>query len=224
MRVRKVLQTCAVLGNSFALSDLIRVHPEINETEIEHSLEIATDEMILVEVAEEDEDTRSIVSNSTGGSESKRGSSIGYSKTSSALNAAIGDRFFEFSHDMWKTNVLTTMLKERKIELHRLIAEAMEKDQLMILQRSDIARLLTLFDHWKSCGDFKKAGPLAIAVGTRLNEWDLAAQSLEFYKDALDMCFDSVVPVDDGQPRSDGKPNACHTIHRALLMPMFLFR
>jgi hypothetical protein len=196
--VRKVLQTCAVLGNSFALSDLIRVHPEINETEIEQSLEISTEEMILVEMNEEDEDTKSVISNSTGGS------SIEYSKTSTGLNV-FGDRYFEFSHDMWRSNVLTTMLKERKMELHRLIAEAMEKDQDLILQRSDIARLLTLFDHWKSCGDFRKAAPLAIAVGTRLNEWDLEAQSLDLYQDALGMCFESVEPVEDRRWRSDGK-------------------
>ena len=204
VRVRKVLQTCAVLGKSFSLSDLIRVHPDINEVEIEHALEIATEEMILVEITEDDDDTRSILSHSTGGSESRRGSSIEYSKTSSGF-VATGDRCFEFSHDMWRTNILTTMLKERKIELHRLIAEAMEHNQDQILQRSDIARLLTLFDHWKSCGDFRKAAPLAVAVGARLNEWELVAQSLDLYQDALDMCFDSVEAVDNRRSRSDGK-------------------
>lgn len=35
--------------------------------------------------------------------------------------------------------MLTTMLKERKSELHRLIAEAMEQDQNLVLQRSEIS-------------------------------------------------------------------------------------
>jgi hypothetical protein len=100
---------------------------------------------------------------------------------------------------------MTTMLKERKIELHRHIAEALEKDQDTILERSDIARLLTLFDHWKSCGDFRKAAPLALAVGTRLNEWDLSAQSLDLYQDALEMCFESVTPIDDKHMQRRGK-------------------
>jgi hypothetical protein len=204
VRVRKILQTCAVLGNSFALSDLVRVHPEISEGGIEQSLEIATSEMILGEIVEDDDDTKSIFSNSTGGSSSKIGSSIEFSKTSSGINV-LGDRFFEFSHDMWRSSVLTTMLKERKIELHRLIAEAMEQDQKLVLQRSDIGRLLTLFDHWKSCGDFRRAAPLALVVGIRLNEWDLVAQSLDLYHDALDMCFDSVQPVEERHWRSDGK-------------------
>jgi hypothetical protein len=203
VRVRTLLQTCAVLGNSFALTDLIRVHPGINEREIEQALEIATEEIILIEILEEEEDSKSAFSTSTGGSESKFGSSIEYSKTSSGLNV-VGDRYFEFSHDMWRNTVLKTMLRERKIKLHRLIAEAMEKDQLRILQRSDIARLLTLFDHWKSCGDFCKAAPMALAVGTRLEEWDLTAQSLDLYQDALDMCFESVEPVEEGFWRSDG--------------------
>ena len=106
------------------------------------------------------------------------------------------DRFFQFSHAMWRQNVLTTMLKERKIELHRLIAEAMEKDEVLVLEQSDISRLLTLFDHWKSCGDFCKTAPLALAVGARLEEWDLCAQSLELYEDALEMSFDTVQRVD----------------------------
>ena len=100
---------------------------------------------------------------------------------------------------------MTTMLKERKIELHRHIAEALEKDQVTILERSDIARLLTLFDHWKSCGDFRKAAPLALAVGTRLNEWELSAQSLDLYQDALEMCFESVTPIDEKCLRRRGK-------------------
>jgi hypothetical protein len=47
-------------------------------------------------------------------------------------------------------------------------------------------------------GNFLRAAPLALVVGTRLNEWDLVAhQSLVLYRDALHMCFDSVEPVKD---------------------------
>jgi predicted ATPase len=80
VRVRKVLQTCAVLGNSFALPDLFQVHPDIQEMEIKMSLDIATEEMILLEIVEEEDDNnkshKSGYSNSTGGSESRFGSSI----------------------------------------------------------------------------------------------------------------------------------------------------
>lgn len=204
VRVRKILQTCAVLGNSFAFSDLIRVHPELPVRDIETALDIATTEMILVEVWDEDEDSKSALSSSTKGSASGFGSSIEFSNTLAGVNI-VGDRYFEFSHDMWMSNVLNTMLKERKVELHRRIAETMEKEQVFILKRNDIGRLLTLFDHWKLCGDFRKAAPLALIVGTRLNEWDLTSQSLELYQDAYGMCFDSVEPTDNSHVRSDGK-------------------
>ena len=203
VRVRKVLQTCAVLGLSFSLSDVIRVHPEMEEMDIESAIETSIDEMILVEHAEEEEDTMSLKSGSTGGAGSHDDSftfanAAGHSHSGRSTDAGKGltDRSFQFSHTMWRQSVLTTMLKERKIELHRLIAEAMEKDQVLILEQSDISRLLTLFDHWKSCGDFCKTAPLALAVGSRLEEWDLCAQSLELYEDALEMSFDSVQTVE----------------------------
>jgi hypothetical protein len=193
VRVRKILQTCAVLGLSFALTDVIQVHPEIDENDIENALEAAIDEMILVEQEEHDDDALSVPSASahTEGSDSRE--KLQNTSSSKSLNA---ERYFQFSNAMWRKNVLSTMLKERKIELHRLIAESMENDQVMILEESDISRLLTLFDHWKACGDFCKVAPLALAVGARLEEWDLSSQSLELYEDALEMVFNGVETVD----------------------------
>lgn len=188
VRVRKVLQTCAVLGLKFALTDVIQVHPEISELDIENALDTAVDEMILVEHVVDDEDNTSLRSGSLDDDDATFSHSRG-----SDTHRGLDDRYFQFSHAMWRNNVLTTMLKQRKIELHRLIAEAMERDQAMVLEQSDISRLLTLFDHWKQCGDFCKSAPLALAVGARLEEWDLSAQSLELYEDALELSFDTVI-------------------------------
>lgn len=193
VRVRKVLQTCAVLGLTFSLSDVVKVHPEMEDYDIEMSMDDAVEEMILTEQVEEDDDSVSLKSASTGTADSDAGRTR---STKSTDGNKSPDRFFQFSHAMWRQNVLTTMLKERKIELHRLIAEAMEKDQVSILEQSDISRLLTLFDHWKSCGDFCKTARLALAVGARLEEWDLCAQSLELYEDSLEMAFDTVEQVE----------------------------
>ena len=192
--VRRVLQTCAVLGVSFSLSDVIRVHPELKETVIEQSLNAAVDEMILIEdIDDKNEDDMSIWSTE----ESK-------ADQSKSIWNAVDDRFFEFSHAMWRKSVLDTMLKEQKVHLHRLIAEAMETEQILIMESSDIGRLLTLFDHWKSSGNFSKAAPLALAVGLRLEEWDLSSQSLDVYRDALEMCYESADRADDEKetPRS----------------------
>lgn len=190
VRVRKVLQTCAVLGLSFDLSDVVRVHPEINEVDIEDALDSAVDEMILIEQVEHEEnDTTSLKSGSTGALDSE-------TVERSGDRIAGIERYFQFSHAMWRKNVLSTMLKERKTELHRLVAESLEKDQVLILEESDISRLLELFEHWKASGDFCKVAPLALAVGARLEEWDLSAQSLELYEDALQMAFGGVEATD----------------------------
>jgi hypothetical protein len=201
--VRKVLHTCAVLGNSFSLSDLARVHPEIDVYSLRDALSVALSEMILVEMIVDD-DEKSAHSNSTGGSASKLGSSVAFSKISSEVHTN-GERYYEFSHDMWRSTVLATMLKGRKTELHRRIAVAMEKDQALILEQSNLAGLLTLFEHWKACGEFLKAAPLAMTVGTRLNEWDLLHQSVDLFRDALDMSLGNVQPVDKTWRPDHGK-------------------
>lgn len=205
-RVRKVLQTCAVLGNSFAYSDLIRVHREMDEEEIDEALNTAANEMILIEILDEEADTRSVMSGSTGGSSSRNKTpSLDYSGGSASGYPSVFDRFFEFSHDMWRSNVLKTMLKERKIDLHRQIAQAMEFDKGLMIRRNDISRLLTLYDHWKLCGEFRKAAPLALTVGSKLHEWDLQAQSAELYLDTLELCYESVQPVDKNCRATKGK-------------------
>ncbi len=200
LRVRKVLQTCAVLGSSFAMSDIIRVHSELGESDIEQALDTSVDEMILLEEIEDDEQDSISLDTTIGTAEE----SFDRGESCSDERKSPDDRFFQFSHAMWRNSVLKTMLKERKIELHRGIAQAMEQDQAVVMQRSDIARLLTLFDHWKSCGDFCKAAPLSIAVGTRLEDWDLSAQSIDLYKEALDMCFESAENVDRSECIRDG--------------------
>ena len=213
VRVRKVLQICAVLGLSFELRDVVRVAtPEINERDVENALNTAIDEMVLLEQAEDDDDTGSVHTESVATYEdSERGGRVAASIQHGAR------RYFQFSHAMWRQNVLSTMLKDRKIELHRRIAESMENDQSELVQENDFSRLLTLFDHWKACGDFSKVAPLALgksivhflsclrpqllnlliwlqlsAVGSRLEEWDLSSQSLELYEDALEMAYEGV--------------------------------
>lgn len=201
--VRKILHTCAILGQSFSLSDVVRVHcPDIRMTLIEDSLNVAISEMILVEF--DDEEDKSTCS-SHAGSNSHFGASVGHSKTSSRLDIE-GERNFEFSHDMWRKTVLATLLEARKVKLHRLIAIAMENElHGGTLERSDLSRLLTLFEHWKLCGEFSKAAPLALVVGNRLNDWDLLDLSVDICRDALDMSLRSVTPVENSPESNFGK-------------------
>jgi tetratricopeptide (TPR) repeat protein len=202
VQVRKVLQTCAVLGLTFSFADVVQVHPEMEEADIEYAMCSAVDEMVLVEQNDEDEE-RTLISAASNGDFDDSISNFLAASRASTSGKTHDERFFQFSHAMWRKSVLTTMLKERKIEIHRLIAEAMETDKVLILEESDITRLLTLFDHWKSCGDFSKSAPLALVVGARLEEWDLSAQSLELYEDALSMAFDSVETHEDMEAIND---------------------
>jgi hypothetical protein len=198
VRVRKVLQTCAVWGLSFQLSDVSQVHPEMDENDIELSLDCAIDEMILLEQEiEENDDEESTLQRFELASEIGSSRRVGPFSNSGTGRSVAGERYFQFSHAMWRKNVLATMLKERKVELHRLIAQSMERNQASVHEDSDISRLLTSFEHWKACGDFSKVAPLALTVGARLEEWDLSAQSLELYEDALEMVFDGVEPTEE---------------------------
>ena len=186
VRVRKVLQSCAVWGISFELGDVASIHQEMKEEDIEEALDTAVDEMILTETIDDhDED---------GIAEISAESAVA---NSSQPVVEKNKRVFQFSHSMWRKNVLATMLKERKVELHRLIATSIEKGNVLVLEDGDISQLLTLLDHWKSCGEFTKVAPLALAAGVRLEEWELPAQSLELYEDALEMVFGGVQTAED---------------------------
>ena len=194
--VRQVLQTCAVLGMSFAFSDVVRVHMDTDEVVIRSALNSAVDEMILMEDEDDEEDEDESLYSATDDPH-----------TMATWNTSDGDKFLHFSHTMWRKSVLDKMLKEQKINLHRTIAETMESEQVQNKESSDIGRLLTLFDHWKSCGNFGKAAPLALAVGLRLEDWDLSPQSLDLYRDALEMCYESADNSDGREPVRDGKCN-----------------
>lgn len=208
--VRKILHTCAVLGQSFSLSDVVRVHhPGIKISFIEDSLNVAVSEMILLELGEEEDERSTCSVSSHAGSKSHFGASVGHSKTSSRLDIE-GERSFEFSYDMWRKTVLATLLEARKMKLHRLIAIAMERElDAGALQRSDLSRLLTLFEHWKLCGEFLRAAPLALAISSRLNDWDLLDLSIDICKDALDMSLRSVT-----RAQTDKEPNFGETRRR----------
>ena len=98
----------------------------MEERDIENAIDAAVDEMILVEQIDDeggDGDAASTGNQSDPSSNSEmsesRTQTLTFYRTASTDNFAPMDRQFQFSHAMWRNNVLTTMLKERKIELHR---------------------------------------------------------------------------------------------------------
>ena len=84
-------------------------------------------------------------------------------------------------------SVMVEKLKEKRRQIHQVVAETMEADGFFTVESSDTTTLLKLFDHWKACGQFLKAAPLALAIGSRLEEWDSHLQSLALYQNALSM-------------------------------------
>lgn len=179
--VRKVLQTCAVLGIEFTLSDVLSVQPDLAEADVKKALDAAVSEYILLEDFDDDDENlpRSFLPSQVSAEDTKG--------EGSGACIVFEDRFFQFSHNVWRNNILKTMLNETRVELHRIVAEVMEIDGFGI-EGSDTTTLLELFDHWKECGDFCKAAPLALAVGQRLEEWEALQQSLNLYRDALCLC------------------------------------
>lgn len=207
-----------MLGESFSYLDVVRVHTEMKEAEIEMALDAAMDELIIVEdIFDDDIDDLSLLSD------------LGLSAGGESRPTLHGmdDRCFQFSHAMWRKSVLNKMLKERRVELHRLIAQSMERNQDMVME-TDIARILALFDHWKACGEFCKAAPISLVVGLRLEEWDLLDQSLNLYKESLDMCFECATLVPgrremsrDGESVTNGMTLPC--LIRLLILFFFLY-
>jgi tetratricopeptide (TPR) repeat protein len=158
----------------------------MSDVDIEVALEDAVEEMILIEHIDEDDGDRSLKSGSTG---------TGDSATRSRDGARTVERYFQFSHAMWRENVLKTMLKDRTTAIHRRIAESMEKEA-SLLEQSDISRLLTLFYHWKSCGDFVNSARLSLAVGERLVDYELYEQAMDLFEEALVLAYEAVARVE----------------------------
>lgn len=170
--MRTILQTCAVLGNEFSLHDIVQVHADSCNKDIEDAVIAAVHEGILLE---EKKDTDE-------GSEGWL-SIIELEDESETIPCKV----YQFRHHAWQKCILKTMLKERKLELHRMIAKAIEADGSFDTNQVETYRLLQLFEHWKLCGDFNKAAPLALAFRSRMEEVDCARQSLDMCNDALSL-------------------------------------
>jgi hypothetical protein len=154
------------------------------------ALSLGVSEMIIVQLMIHNEEDNLSIS----GTSQLGGASVDISRTSSTFPS--GQTMFEFSHNMWRSTVLGTMLKERKRDLHKKIAIKMEENSKLFEGRSDLSMMLKLFDHWKSSGDFSKAASLALFIGKRLKDWDLLQQNLDLLRDAKDLCFQSLHRMD----------------------------
>lgn len=191
--VRKILQTCALLGSEFTLLDIVRVHPDLVHCDAEEVVAAAVQQCILIEEdLEEDMDSMEEYDDTDSEEESDDFGGVGVHGRNQNSSTGISwhpfeDKTYRFSHAIWRNCVLKTMLKERKLELHRTIARSIEEDAMFDVNHTDTEVLLQLFEHWKFCGEFSKAAPLALAVGSRIKELDSVRQSLDLYHETLGM-------------------------------------
>lgn len=98
IKTRRIVQSCAVLGNQFTLSDVINANPELNGREmILNAFESAVAKNIMIEVPPLTPD--------------------GTTNDGTVPAYDDGDRTFRFSHGIWRTSILKIMLNERKEHL-----------------------------------------------------------------------------------------------------------
>jgi hypothetical protein len=81
----------------------------------------------------------------------------------------------------------------------------MEKEQVLVMENSDIGRLLTLFDHWKSCGNSRKSRSTALWLSVCASKrWDLSARSWVCTVMHFEMCYESASTDPDEGARRRG--------------------
>ena len=184
--VRNVLQTCALLGSEFTINDIVRVHPELDFSGAVAAIDAAVKQSILLEeivVYEEPE----MLGNTATSNEQHAGEDSSSERSPGPIWQPFEEKSYRFRHHIWQNCIPKTMLKERRLELHRMMAKSIEEDHMFDVLQSDISTLLQLLEHWKSCGEFSRVAPLALVLGNRMEELGSMQQSLDVCHGALHM-------------------------------------
>jgi tetratricopeptide (TPR) repeat protein len=77
------------------------------------------------------------------------------------------------------------------------------EEEASILDQSDISRQLTLFYHWKACGDFINSARLSLVVGERLVDYELYDQAMELFEEALVLAYEAVARIESDLDNED---------------------
>jgi hypothetical protein len=167
LNTRNILNIGAVIGLSFTLNELVAA--ELRTTDAceavvrkitEEALQVAIEDGILESREMDDDD-----------SEEEEGTR------------------YAFCHDVWRSTLLNLMLEGRKRDLHRIIAETLEKADV---ESNDYMFQTKLFKHWVNSGNLSKSTELALTVGQHFEErLGLPAQSIRIYTETLDLLRES---------------------------------
>ena len=162
IHVRNVLNIGAVIGLSFTLDEVVGVEIRTSDGS-KDAIKKHTEDALKVAVEEGILESRTFVGDNE---------SDGKPVTK-----------YAFYHAVWRTALMNIMLEGRKRDLHRILAETLEDQDVGV---GDYMFNTKLFNHWINSGNFGKAGALAIMLGKHFEErLGLPAQSIRLYNEAL---------------------------------------
>ncbi|KAL7495786.1 hypothetical protein ACHAWT_004250 [Skeletonema menzelii] len=96
------------------------------------------------------------------------------------------NRRYRFTHDSWKTSILSVMLASRKEEMHEQIATVLEREIVEETEsKDDLEKQITVFKHWNLSGNFIKAAELALQIGGQLMILGLNSQADLLFTDVI---------------------------------------
>jgi hypothetical protein len=164
LNVRNVLNIGGVIGLSFTLDEVVGVEIRTSDG-TKGAVQKITEEALGVAVQEGILECKTFVGdNESDGKPIKK---------------------YAFYHAVWRTALLNIMLQGRKRDLHRVLAETLEEQDVGV---GNYMFNTKLFNHWTDSGNFGKAAELATVLGKHFQErLGLPAQSIRLYNEALDL-------------------------------------
>ena len=194
--VRSTLHLAAVLGTEFDLLDAALSYEEIFDVNISDRFQSAIELCAHFDVAER-EGILEQVSSSVEHDQDEFGDLVdeddhihedpAISSTGHKSHPLYSDnRRYRFTHDSWKTSILSVMLDGRKEEIHENIAIVLERKIGEESDRKDDLKMqINVFKHWNLSGNFTKTAELALKIGGELMILGLNTQADLLFSDVI---------------------------------------
>jgi len=225
--VRSVLHLAAVMGTEFELLDAALAYEGVfcvKETEkleaamaLRDSLDLAVQEGIIEELfvgGEENNNDEEVLEE-----DYDHGASLGdvyFALTGRKSHPLYADnRRYRFTHDSWRTSILSCMLHERRCDLHEHIAIALESycaDESE--QENNIERQIRILKHWTSSGNFVRSANISLKIGGQLMLLGLNSQGIMLFDDSL-----SILKEQGMDSREESHGGICISILNTINVP-----
>ncbi len=191
---RKMLHIAAVLGMTFALSEVLEISERIlsisqNDKEkhaitIQQSLKAALEEGILDENISDDGDMDSVSSKESALANIVISADV--DDCADILDVPLKDISYNFYHDTWRRVIKSVMLDSWIQDIHMHAAMAIET-RLPDNEMRDYSTKVKLFQHWKGSENTIRAAEVALDTGKSFKLLGMNLHSIKVYEDAIDM-------------------------------------